>query len=89
MADDPADIGQRPGSPDDGHRSVRLGRRRVELALGEPQQPRANLLVRHGARIGIGLGDRGGQGPRFGLVIFDARCGLGRGLTIGYCGAVL
>jgi hypothetical protein len=36
VADDPADVGQRLGAPDDAHRSARLGRRRVEFALGEP-----------------------------------------------------
>ncbi len=81
VAYDPADIGQRLGAPDDGHRSVRLGRRCVKLALGEPQQPCTDLFMRRGTRVSVGLGDRGGQCARliFGLVVLDQRCRLAHG----------
>ncbi len=73
VADDPADIGQGPGTPDDRQRSARLGRRSVELTLGEPQQPGANRLMRYRSRVRIRLGDGRRKSAGFSLdfVILD------------------
>jgi hypothetical protein len=37
VADDPADIGQCLGTPNDRHRSARFGRRGIKLAVGDTQ----------------------------------------------------
>ena len=81
LTDDPPDIGQGLGTPDDRQRSARLGRRGVELALGEPQKPSADVLVRYRSRVRVRLGDGRCKSAGFGFVILDqggGRCHLGR-----------
>ncbi len=71
VANDSADIGQRPGTPDDRQWSVRLGRRDVELALGEPQKPDSDLLMLHRSWISVRLGYRRRENAGLRFVIFD------------------
>ncbi len=71
IADDAAAIGQRASPPDDRQRFlVGFGRRSVERAIGEAEQPGPHVLVRRRPRIGVGLGNRRGQGLRLGYVVF-------------------
>ena len=76
---DPGDVGKRPGSPEDRHFSARFGGRRVELAIGEKQQPGADFLVRDGAWVGIRFGDGRRQGARLGLCFIVVDQGGGSG----------
>lgn len=78
VADDPADVGEGLGSPDDRQRSARLGRWSVELAVGEPQQPSADFVVGHRSRVRVRLGDgrRKKAGLGLGFVILG-QGGLG------------
>jgi len=73
VLDDPPDIGQGPGTPDDGQQLARLWGRRVELALREAKQPEANLLMRYRSRVRIRLGDGCRESAGFcrGFVVVD------------------
>ena len=59
---DPGNVLDRLRRPDDRHGSAWCGRGRVELAIGETQQPGPDFLMRHSTRVGFG--NRHGRGQR-------------------------
>ena len=72
-AGNPGDIVDRLRCRDDGRPSAWPGRRGVELAIGKPQQPGPDVLVRHAAGIGFGdsHGRRQGASLSLGFVAID------------------
>ena len=79
ISNDAPDIGQRACAPYDGHVSTRDGRRSVEFALGQPQKPRSDFVMRGDPRICVGLGGRRGHKPALSLIVVDQRCDFGHG----------
>jgi hypothetical protein len=84
VAYDPADVDQSLGTPDDGQRLVRFGRRRVELALRQPQKPFADFLVRHRSWVCVRVSDGRGEHLGLGFVFLDQgdRCCHAEGYSI-------
>ncbi len=82
MSDNPTQIGDGAGAPDNPHDSAWNRQRCVEIALGDPQKPCTNLFMRHRSRIGIRFGNRFRDRTCFCVVIVERRNGIRHGSTI-------
>jgi hypothetical protein len=79
IANDPGNISQRSGAPNDGQGSARLGWRSVEFPFSQAQQPGTNRFVWDCARVCVRSGDgrRESASFRLGFVVLD-QVGWGR-----------